>query len=183
MTMYDAFVQRRRQHHLPDEVYENDSYVVFLTACSAKRGLWLVDSRLASVVREEILRLHGSHPVLGYCIMPDHVHLLICNSGNALSTIVNLFKGRVSRRVRQIDPELDVWQPGYWDHIVRREEGLFETLRYTFLNPVRAGLVEDWWDYAWLGSPMLGEVGPGFFTAAPPEDIVWREVFAIHDDP
>jgi REP element-mobilizing transposase RayT len=171
-------VQRRKTHHLPDETYVGNHFVVFITVCTADRGRWLANPTLASLVRDEILRIHTEHPVLAYCLMPDHFHLLLCNSGKSLARIINLLKGRVSRRVRKLEPDLSPWQSGYWDHIVRRDEGLYKTVKYIFLNPVRSGIVSRWWDYQWLGSPMIGEVGPDFFTRARPEDIAWREILA-----
>jgi hypothetical protein len=53
---------------------------------------------------------------------------------------------------------------------------LYKVLQYILLNPVRAGLVDDWWDYKWLGAPLLGDVGPHMFSVVSPEDIVWREL-------
>jgi hypothetical protein len=77
-----------------------------------------------------------------------------------------------------VHPGLEVWQEGYWDHIVRREEGLYEVLQYILLNPVRSDMVNDWWDYEWLGSPLLGDVGPDFFGHVAPEDIMWRDLLS-----
>ena len=179
--MYDAAVQRRKKHHFSDKVYDGQFLVVYLTICAANHGRWLEDPDLAVLARDEILKLHRDHPIIGFCIMPDHVHLLICNAGSTLGRITNAFKGCVSRRVRQIRPDLEVWQPGYWDHIVRKEEGLYTVLKYILLNPVRAGLVQDWWDHEWLGSPLIGDVGPEFFIRASPEDIVWRDLLRIED--
>jgi hypothetical protein len=51
-------------------------------------------------------------------------------------------------------------------------------LQYIFLNPVRAKLIEDWWNDEWLGTPLLGDVGPDFFGYAPPEDILWCELLS-----
>ena len=134
---------------------------------------------LAEIVRDEILRIHLDHPVLGYCLMPDHLHLLVCNAEVPISKIMNLLKGRCSRNIRRITPGLKVWHPSYWDHNVRRQEGLYTVLRYIFMNPVRAGLVENWWQFPWLGSPMLGPVGPEFFGTANPEDIMWSEILRV----
>jgi len=128
------------------------------------------------IVRDEILGLHNHRPVVGYCIMPDHVHLLFCNAGSSIATIMNGFKGRISRRVHQNRPGLEVWQSGYWDHIVQKDEGLYSTLQYILLNPVRAGLAENWWDYEWLGSPLLGDISPDLFNLATPEDIMWHDL-------
>ena len=176
--MYDAAMQRRKKHHLPKEVYDGQNHVVYLTVCTANRHRWLEDPKLASMVRGEIVKLHRDHPVIGYCVMPDHVHLLLCNSGCVLGTIMNGFKGRISRKVRTSRPKLEVWQKDYWDHIVRREEGLYKVLQYILLNPVRSGLVDQWWEYEWLGTPLLGDVGPDFYTFAAPEDIVWRDLLS-----
>jgi REP element-mobilizing transposase RayT len=169
----------RRRHHLPDAVFEDNHHVVSLTTCTAGRGRWLGDVELAGIVRDEVLRIHDGQPVLGYCLMPDHLHLIVCNAGVPVSRTMNLLKGRASKRVRALRPGLDVWMPGYWDHIVRKHEGLYAVLRYVLSNPVRAGLAERWWDYPWLGSPMLGPVGPDFFGSAAPEDIVWSEILRI----
>jgi len=176
VALYHSSVQRRKRHHLPDEVFEGQNHVVSLTVCTADRGRWLARPEMAGIARDEILGLHCDHPVLGFCIMPDHIHLLMCNAGSALGTIVHGFKGRVSKQVRRLDPELSPWQSGYWDHIVRQEEGLYDVLLYILLNPVRAGLVNDWWDHPWLGSPLMGDVGPDFFSSASPENIVWRDL-------
>jgi len=170
---------RRRKHHLPDRVFEGQRCVVSVTICTADRGRWLGEPELAELVSQEVLRVHHDHPVLGYCIMPDHIHLVVCNAEAPSSRIVGRFKGRISRRVHETHPELDLWQQGYWDHIVRRNEGLYAVLRYVLLNPVRKNLVQDWWDYRWLGSPMIGRVGPDFFGTASAEDIMWSEILEI----
>jgi hypothetical protein len=48
-----------------------------------------------------------------------------------------------------------VWQRGYHDHAVRREEDIKSLARYVIANPVRAGLTHSvgsypHWDAAWL---------------------------------
>ena len=130
-------MQYRRQHHLPAEVFDGQRYIVSLTVCTADRRRWPAEPHLAEIVRDEILILHRECPILGFCIMPDHAHLLLGNAGSPLGKIMNRFKGRVSRRVRSKEPGLDVWQKGYWDHVVRKEDGLYATLQYIFLNPRR----------------------------------------------
>lgn len=62
-----------------------------------------------------------------YCVMPNHIHLLIAlSAGNekqpSLSTIVGLFKMGVTREVRKTRPGLKVWQRSFYDHICRDEE-------------------------------------------------------------
>ena len=48
-----------------------------------------------------------------------------------------------------------IWQSGFHDHALRREEDLAQLARYIVANPLRAGLAQrvgDYphWDAAWL---------------------------------
>jgi REP element-mobilizing transposase RayT len=48
-----------------------------------------------------------------------------------------------------------VWQSGFHDHALRREEDLKATARYLVANPLRAGLVKSlrdypFWNAVWL---------------------------------
>ena len=48
-----------------------------------------------------------------------------------------------------------LWQTGFHDHALRREEDLAATARYLIANPLRAGLVQrvgdyPFWDAVWV---------------------------------
>ena len=58
----------------------------------------------------------------------------------------------INRTLRRSGP---IWQKGYYDHGLRREEDLRTTARYIVANPLRAGIVKrlaDYphWDAIWL---------------------------------
>jgi REP-associated tyrosine transposase len=81
-----------------------------------------------------------------YVIMPDHVHLFVRGDPNfALSSWIGGLKRGMSVALRS--PRL--WQPGFFDHILRSDESYAEKWNYVRDNPVRAGLVEtaDNWQY------------------------------------
>jgi hypothetical protein len=44
------------------------------------------------------------------------------------------------------------WQKGFFDRVLRRSQDIVGMLRYCADNPVRAGLVEHWQEYAFTGS-------------------------------
>jgi hypothetical protein len=48
---------------------------------------------------------------------------------------------------RQIGRTGSIWQEGFHDHAIRREERLRDTARYIIANPVRAGLAKSVRDY------------------------------------
>jgi putative transposase len=92
----------------------------------------------------------GHSETLAFVVMPDHFHWLFVLRAGRLQDIVGAVKSVAAHRLQSA-----VWQPGYYDHAVRREEDLREVARYIVANPVRAGLVErvgDYphWDAAWL---------------------------------
>lgn len=92
-----------------------------------------------------------------WCLMPDHLHWLFSLGGRGdLSAAVNRFKSGSAHAVRSRCPETaHVWQAGFFDHGVRKDEDLLGIARYIIANPLRAGLCErvgdyPWWDAEWL---------------------------------
>lgn len=49
-----------------------------------------------------------------------------------------------------------LWQPGFHDRAIRRQQDVRKAARYIVANPLRAGLVTDvlkypYWDAVWMG--------------------------------
>ncbi len=97
-----------------------------------------------------------------WVLMPDHWHGLIeLRGGETVSRTLQRLKGLVTHTVRQIRGEaIAVWQTGFHDHALRREETLVAAARYVLENPVRAGLCERWSDWPWRGGAMLASLSP-----------------------
>lgn len=100
----------------------------------------------------------GNTETLAYAVMPDHMHWLFSLNGNrSLDKVMHSMKSYSGKRIRETlgaGQEI-VWQPGYHDHALRREEDLIHLARYVVANPVRAGLVvrlADYplWDAKWI---------------------------------
>ena len=110
-------------------------------------------------------RYKQSYKILGYVIMPDHLHLLIWPYSKAtISEIIRDFKTfTVKRIIKQAEVEKQqdlliafkkagaetgrskykVWQDDFWDKVIYTEKYLRQKLNYIHRNPVRAGLVND----------------------------------------
>jgi REP element-mobilizing transposase RayT len=79
-----------------------------------------------------------------YCVMPDHVHvLLVLRDGASVIRFIQAVKSRTTRAYWALGGEGKLWQRGFYDHIVRREESVSRIAEYIFANPVRAGLAEN----------------------------------------
>ncbi|QGZ30547.1 REP-associated tyrosine transposase [Stutzerimonas stutzeri] len=103
---------------------------------------------LIQVMREDALR--DSHQTLAFVVMPDHLHWLLELRQESLSRLVGRVKSISARRIGS-----QVWQDGFHDRALRKEEDLRAMARYVIANPWRAGLVErigDYphWDAVWV---------------------------------
>jgi putative transposase len=84
--------------------------------------------------------------VIGYVVMPEHVHLLVSEPrGALLSVALQGLKLSVVRRSRQ----RPFWQPRYYDFNVFSEGKRVEKLNYMHWNPMKRGLVDRPEDWPW----------------------------------
>ena len=76
--------------------------------------------------------------------MPDHLHVLIEGQSDSADFrgFVALFRRRSSAALGAILPG-NLWQNGYYERILRRDEDSISVCRYILNNPVRAGLVDE----------------------------------------
>jgi REP element-mobilizing transposase RayT len=85
-----------------------------------------------------------------YVLMPDHLHAFVrLHPGIRLGLWVGHAKRALGAAVRRAEGGGSVWQPGFFDHVLRSGESYAEKWAYVRENPVRAGLVEraDQWPY------------------------------------
>ena len=108
-------------------------------------------SSLVEVIRARSERWHA--PVYAYCVMPDHVHLVLGpGSGCDVIRFVGEVKNLTQRAVWAQGFEGRLWQPRFWDRILREEEDVETVVQYVIHNPVRAGLVSEWHEWPASGS-------------------------------
>ncbi len=133
-------------------------YRYFVTICTRNKDRLFVDGdnvqTIISILREEAQR--HAFTIWGYCFMPDHLHLLVEGDSLAsdLKQFVKAFKQRTGYVCRHgaADPEKRLWQPSYYEHVLRGDEDTISVLRYILDNPVRKELAEHFLDYPYSGS-------------------------------
>jgi putative transposase len=95
---------------------------------------------------------------LTFVVMPDHLHWLFSlGKSTSLSQVVADMKRRSSYRINEHIKRsgTPVWQPGFHDYALRKEDEIKDVARYIVANPLRAGLVDKigdypFWDAVWL---------------------------------
>ena len=91
--------------------------------------------------------------MIAYCVMPDHVHLLLegLRDDADLRVAMHNWKQRTAFTWKQTTGNR-LWQSGYYDYVVRDEDSIPSIVKYIIGNPVRARLVGDASHYPHTGS-------------------------------
>ena len=85
----------------------------------------------------------GSVSTLAFVLMPDHLHWLVqLGDHTEIREVVGRVKSLIARRLGGT-----VWQTGFYDHALRKDEDITTVARYIVANPLRAGLVSKLGDY------------------------------------
>jgi len=142
--------------------YYGDDHLHFLTCGCYHRQPWFAGGRDRDLLLRilEAVRQRYRFVVVGYVVMPDHIHLLISEPElGTPSTVMQVLKQRYARRrlrkrrrkagQGELWPEAEqrVWQRRFYDFNVWSERKRVEKLRYMHRNPVKRGLVlkpEQW---------------------------------------
>ena len=107
---------------------------------------WLAEHDNARLVERALLHFDGlRYRLLAWCVMPNHVHVLIETlPGHPLDGVVRSWKAFTARAInRRLGRRGHVWHPDYYDRYIRDDDHLHAAIRYIEENPVAAGLVSS----------------------------------------
>jgi REP element-mobilizing transposase RayT len=138
---------RKPRLHVPGGVYHvmldgNGGPEIFLTD---EDRLHFYD-----LVEEGVDRF--GHRIHGFCLMGNHVHLVVQVAETPLAKIVQNLSFRYTRWIHRRQRTVGhVFQGRYKAILVDADAYLLTLVRYVHLNPVRAALVAHPDDYRWSG--------------------------------
>jgi REP element-mobilizing transposase RayT len=167
---------RRQNIRLPAQNYLGRR-MYFLTLCFEGRKPFGKNPRVAPWLIERLgaYAAGSGFFVHAYCVMPDHMHALVCAASEAsdLMAFVEEYKQQTGfvfvRRTRR-----KLWQFKYYDRILRSCDSAEAVAWYVWLNPVRKGLCRTPLEYPYLGS--FTEIGARMLRAskAPEWKLPWK---------
>jgi REP element-mobilizing transposase RayT len=156
---FRRYEYRRRLPH-----YQRDDFPLFVTFRTLTACILSPEARTLAL--QHCIHDHGKTiQIHTAVVMPDHVHLLFTALRDAegwtfaLPEILRAIKGASARSINKLTGRTGVfWQDESFDHVLRGDESLRETIEYIRQNPVRKGLVQKPEDYPWL---WVGSCGAG----------------------
>jgi putative transposase len=148
--------------------YYGAGYLHFITTSCYRRMPLLAKPQHRDLLLEvlESVRRRYRFAVVGYVVMPEHVHVLLGEPGRGnpsqvMQAIKQSFTRRLLGRLRACDDlrlgsswhaVLDnghIWQDRFYDFVVFTEKKRIEKLRYMHRNPVKRGLTRDPQQWEW----------------------------------
>ncbi len=125
---------------------------------------WLGIGEIAEIVTAKLHDMDGvAYKLIAYCIMSNHVHLLVdmagydqsANAGVAgskkqypVADFLSRLKGSTARMCNLVlQREGSFWHKESYDHCVRDSDELVRIIQYIQDNPVKAGLAKDWQEW------------------------------------
>ena len=161
--------------------YYGRGHLHFLTFSCYRRLPLLRTAGSRDLFVRELARVRAEYGFLlvGYVVMPEHVHLLISEPGKGTpSTVLQMLKQRVSKKLRKGNRKSSVgqlrlafpepvenarafWQARFYDFNVYTNRKKREKLDYMHRNPLTRGLVKHPKDWPWSSWSFYGMGVPG----------------------
>jgi putative transposase len=143
------------EHHLRrlEEIWVANP-IYFITTCTNGRTGCLANDEFHAIATEvwRNCQEHYAWSIGRYVIMPDHVHFFAFDQQGqqTLSEFVGKWKEWTAKYChRRLGFTMPLWQPEFFDHVLRSSKSYDEKWEYVRNNPIRAGLVEsaEHWKY------------------------------------
>ncbi|WP_282363437.1 transposase [Pseudomonas sp. PS01297] len=132
--------------------------IYLLTTVTEQRRPIFSDFHIGRLMVSQMRQAHDQGIVdsIAWVVMPDHCHWLFELRQKTLGELMCRIKSRSSVTVNNASQSSGrLWQKGYHDRALRREDDLKATARYIVQTPIRAGLaarIGDYplWDACWM---------------------------------
>jgi len=140
---------QRKNIRLPREAYQIPLQIFSITICTKNRRSLFQNKKYGELVKSSLSTgAFGIQTELfAYCLMPDHLHLLLAPKGSDLVDLINRWKSFSANLLQRNGLIGPCWQRGFYDHALRKDEDIRTTAEYIVNNPVRLGLAMGWGEY------------------------------------
>ena len=120
----------------------------------ADLNLWLTQAGVPEMILEAIQarEQRGHWKMLEYVIMGNHIHLFCEFGTKGMKWVMEDFKRWTGHQAAKlVSFENRFWQREWFDHWSRSDSEDERIINYIRNNPVKAGLIDRWQDWPWVG--------------------------------
>lgn len=143
-------IQNRKSPRIPEYYYDTPNYY-FITICTHNMQCIFGNphslNSYGKIAERNLLRISELNPgikIHKYVIMPNHIHAILvvsaedCEKGlKNVEIAVGLYKMSVTKAIRKIESQKQVWQRSFHDHIIRNQKAYEKIWLYIENNPLK----------------------------------------------
>lgn len=136
---------KRKPTRLANFDYSSNHYY-FITICTHEKKCIFGKAKqlntFGEIAKKNIEKIHDVFSCVQvdqYVVMPNHIHMILTVSNlsekkTSISTVLGQYKMSVTKEIRQLQPDLCVWQRSFHDHIIRNEKSYLKIWEYVKYN-------------------------------------------------
>ncbi|OGJ55572.1 hypothetical protein A3D88_00215 [Candidatus Peribacteria bacterium RIFCSPHIGHO2_02_FULL_52_16] len=134
-----------------------------ITTNSKAKIPWCTHWGIPELLIDNLLMTKNLHcaKIFGFCILPDHLHLLLEPGESGLSMFMHSFKRNTMRDIRSLyrsgrspssatECDAIAWQKSFYEERIRDSAQRSHALSYIRTNPVHHDLCASIEDWPWL---------------------------------
>lgn len=140
-----------------------ETFDTFLNKYS-KSPMWLSIDSIAVKVKESLHFMDKKmYDLFAYCIMPNHVHVMIKplrKSNNVVYSLANIMyslkRFTANECNRLLEKKGQFWHNESYDHFIRDDKDFEYQLYYLLNNPIKAKLIDKtkMWKHSWMNDDL-----------------------------
>lgn len=125
-------MRRLKNIRLPEYDYQTDGYYFITIVTRQRQSLLVGQETIIEKSLDDVVTSVKGVSVDTKIIMSNHVHLILVLNSSALplGETIRRFKAKVTRTLNH-----PVWQPNYYEHVIRNEGALNRIREYIIHNP------------------------------------------------
>ena len=121
----------------------------FFTGVTFDRKPILCHEKYIIAVRQSFYQVIKTYPfkIDGIVILPDHLHTIWSMEDDNFSLRWELIKKKFTQIISSSEHKSRLWQPRFWEHVIRDDRDFKTHIEYIHFNPVKHRLVnspKDW---------------------------------------
>lgn len=134
-----------------------------ITTNTRRKIPWLTAEGIPRIVIDNLVMTRNIQraEIFAFCILPDHMHILIRPGEQGLSKFMHSFKRNSAWHINQVIPVAEVhepqlrnvnhfiWQKGFHDERIQSDKQRSHAWRYITENALHHGLTETIEDWPW----------------------------------
>lgn len=129
---------------------ESGVYHVILRGINKQTVFFDDEDREVFLNRLKIIKESTPYELFAFCLMDNHVHLLIKETGNSIGNVfLRMLSSYVYWYNRKYERMGPLFQDRYKSEVIDNDSYLLSAIRYIHQNPVKAGIIKHMEEYRW----------------------------------